>query len=517
MNKTAFRKKRLPICMLVITGTFVSTFSVATIIYFSTRQFQSIVTFPLMESLAFGALISSIDPTAMLNVLSTLNIPDTDTVHIVILGESLLNDAIVISLFKSIITEGTDSWDMKTVLIVLVDFIVTFFGSITVALVIGLLCLGYFRLLHTKLTPAMEVVSFFSWAAIPYYISDALQWSGIVALVTIGFFLDTYIAGGAQTNDNDLDSVEVEMGNIGDFLSNQTNQVSNCTGDLCHDVFASEDRAYATKYLYLAEFEYTMSTEAYKHVKFVASLLASLTKDVMFAYVGLFIFNENYSWDFGLMMISISSCIISRCITIAAVSGLVWYSHQFWQRYRHRRRPDDMNLNPGISQHEAYVRYRQNEAFPIHDDAYRAPSVEVGNKVKVDNVLTSTSTNLSYLEGDSLNYSSGIPLSYLDGDSLSSAIAPVTVSTQDNGEKYFASYAVQELQNRSVQLVLVLSGIRGAVSFALAESLPLYDEDTDQGTSLKPEIRAMTSSVIIFSMFVFGGSALPIVRRLNLV
>ena len=110
VNKTAFRKKRLPICMLVITGTFVSTFSVATIIYFSTRQFQSIVTFPLMESLAFGALISSIDPTAMLNVLSTLNIPDTDTVHIVILGESLLNDAIVISLFKSIITEGTDSW-----------------------------------------------------------------------------------------------------------------------------------------------------------------------------------------------------------------------------------------------------------------------------------------------------------------------------------------------------------------------------------------------------------------------
>jgi len=104
-----------------------------------------------------------------------------------------------------------------------------------------------------------------------------------------------------------------------------------------------------------------------------------------------------------------------------------------------------------------------------------------------------------------------------------------------------ANRTTQELQQRSVQLILVLAGLRGAVSLALVESMPAYTYDTSYtanntnpyeytyiddddnisdsevvGTTLKSEIKAMTSATILFTIFVFGGSAHYILRWLQL-
>ena len=42
----------------------------------------------------------------------------------------------------------------------------------------------------------MEVASFFLWAIIPYWMSEAFSWSGIVFIVVMGFFLVIYICPG---------------------------------------------------------------------------------------------------------------------------------------------------------------------------------------------------------------------------------------------------------------------------------------------------------------------------------
>jgi len=60
--------------------------------------------------------------------------------------------------------------------------------------------------------------------------------------------------------------------------------------------------------------------------------------------------------------------------------------------------------------------------------------------------------------------------------------------------------------DRNMQLVLLYSGMRGAVSLALAENIPLYDAVTKHGSQFKPALKAMTSSSIIFTVFVFGAS-----------
>jgi NhaP-type Na+/H+ or K+/H+ antiporter len=67
--------------------------------------------------------------------------------------------------------------------------------------------------------------------------------------------------------------------------------------------------------------------------------------------------------------------------------------------------------------------------------------------------------------------------------------------------------------DRNMQLVLLYSGVRGAVSLALAENIPIYDAVTKTGSSFKPVLRTMTSSSIIFTVFFFGASTYFTLKR----
>jgi NhaP-type Na+/H+ or K+/H+ antiporter len=58
--------------------------------------------------------------------------------------------------------------------------------------------------------------------------------------------------------------------------------------------------------------------------------------------------------------------------------------------------------------------------------------------------------------------------------------------------------------DRKTQFILFLAGIRGAVSFALVSNIPVFDVVTEKGTRYKAELKAMTSTAIIFTLFAFG-------------
>lgn len=67
--------------------------------------------------------------------------------------------------------------------------------------------------------------------------------------------------------------------------------------------------------------------------------------------------------------------------------------------------------------------------------------------------------------------------------------------------------------DRKTQLILLLSGVRGAVSFALVENIPVWDAVTKVGSKYKAELKAMTSSSIVFTLFVFGALTYITVKR----
>jgi NhaP-type Na+/H+ or K+/H+ antiporter len=78
------------------------------------------------------------------------------------------------------------------------------------------------------------------------------------------------------------------------------------------------------------------------------------------------------------------------------------------------------------------------------------------------------------------------------------------------------SKTASALQNRHIQLMLILSGLRGAVSFSLVESLPIYNAVTNEGTKYKGILKAMTSASILFTIFILGGSSFYILKYLDI-
>jgi NhaP-type Na+/H+ or K+/H+ antiporter len=67
-----------------------------------------------------------------------------------------------------------------------------------------------------------------------------------------------------------------------------------------------------------------------------------------------------------------------------------------------------------------------------------------------------------------------------------------------------------------MQVVLWFAGLRGAMSFALVEHVPLYDAVSGEGTPLKPELKAMTSASILFTVFILGGYTYYMMEQLGL-
>lgn len=464
VNKKEFRRRRLAIAMFAVLGTILSTFMTGFMIHYASMYMNSCTTIPMLDSLIFGALISSIDPVAILSVLSSLKLTEEDTVFIMVFGESLLNDGVAITLFNSLVShydaESADTVNTDEILGAIADFLIVGFGSIAIGIICGFMSLIYFWFLRKKLNAPMEVASFFLWAGIPYYICDEAKLSGIVAIVTVGFFMDIYIttpkdkvlnvksgigqglassAHLAPSPAYEVNTHYIELGNSKpcnpnpiDLCGNPPNGNSSPSGRSIYSLRSLRSlkslRTLNMRQLLFREEKFRLSSEADKHVRFVAHLLSQLSENCIFVYLGLFLFSKKYEWDVSLLGLSIISCVVSRSLMVVIICVLVWYINIFRQRCGCYK--------------------------PMHHSF-------------------------------------------------------------DSSEPQVSRTAAA-LQDRRIQCVLVLSGLRGAVSLSLVESIPIYNAVTGEGSEYKGEMKAMTSASIIFTVFLFGGSAYYILRRLDI-
>ena len=418
VSKREFKRRRGAIFMFSVFGTMISTFSTGLMVHYASKVSNQ-TTFPMLDSLVFGALISSIDPVAILSVLTSLNLDQKDTIFILVFGESLLNDGIAITCFQTLAdrfdgktNDGTTSLD--EILDALATFLISMFASISVGLACGCGAWVYFNMLGNQLPPVMEVGSFFLWALIPYYICDGVGWSGIVAIVAVGFFMDIYIAGPKYTH---LDSPSTPSPtprlqrhessryknmDLDDILDYDEDECSfkNSIGSI--PTARSINPLPSTNRIHL-------SAVADRHVRFVAHLTSQLAENAIFAYLGLFLFSNNYDWNPTLVSIAIFSCVMSRLIMVLVVSYLLFHIYKL-----------------------------------------RGKTNKFGKS---------------------------------------------------------SSRTATAIQDKRTQAVIVLAGLRGAVSLALVENVPIYNNVTGEGCEFKQVMKGMTSACILFTTFVFGGGA----------
>ena len=187
------------ITLYAMVGTMISTFVVGfgTFYLAKTGIFgrDSIDTENPMEALLFGALISAVDPVATLSIMGSPELNCDPLLYSLVFGESVLNDAIAISLFRVFLKyydPNGPNFTGSEIPSALASFCTVSLLSILVGVSLGLAASYLYK--HTSLSdyPNLETSLLFCFCYLCYATAEAMELSGIMALFFNGIVLSHY-------------------------------------------------------------------------------------------------------------------------------------------------------------------------------------------------------------------------------------------------------------------------------------------------------------------------------------
>ncbi|XP_029969767.1 sodium/hydrogen exchanger 2-like [Salarias fasciatus] len=153
----------------------------------------------LLHCLLFGSLIAAVDPVAVLSVFQEMHV--NDQLHILVFGESLLNDAVTVVLYK--LFESFLRLPSVSGLDVLLGgcrVVVVGLGGLFVGLFFGLLAA-----LTSRFTSKAQVIAplfVFLYSYLSYLTSEMLHLSGIMAIVTCAVTMKQYVEANVSERSN---------------------------------------------------------------------------------------------------------------------------------------------------------------------------------------------------------------------------------------------------------------------------------------------------------------------------
>ena len=184
MDLNTMIEEKLPIIILAVFGTLISTFVVGALVYYI---------FPLMGiemdfiyCLLFGALISPTDPIAVLALLKKFNL--SKNLEIKVAGESLFNDGVGVVVFLTILgvaERGMDTFNIGEVGILFGQEV---FGGLLLGALLGYL--GFKALLFIDNDYVeLEVLVTLSLVMIGGRFAESIHVSAPLAMVILGLFI----------------------------------------------------------------------------------------------------------------------------------------------------------------------------------------------------------------------------------------------------------------------------------------------------------------------------------------
>lgn len=181
------------ISLLSIVGVIVSMIIIAVLLYFL-LPFVG-VEIPFILALMFGAIISAVDPVAVISLFKETNAPKRLTM--IFEGESLLNDATAVALFFILLAVAMGGFDgAETFLFGLVEFTIMIVGGLVIGLIMAALFSRAMKLTRSNnfVTVTLLVIS----AHMVFIITEVLNeltgihMSAIMATAVASLFLGNY-------------------------------------------------------------------------------------------------------------------------------------------------------------------------------------------------------------------------------------------------------------------------------------------------------------------------------------
>eukprot|EP00127_Corallochytrium_limacisporum_P004446 Clim_evm8s163 gene=Clim_evmTU8s163 len=185
MKRAHFFRNIGPILLYAFVGTLISTLIVGILVWVITLLgFENYGQIGMVDCFLFGALISATDPVTTLAIFSELN-ADVNLYNL-IFGESVLNDAVAITIYNAIYSFKKDTTHATSIGAIFGYFIINFMGALGIGVAVGIITALVTKFTTIRHEPLLETSLFCLLAYASFLIAQALGFSGIVAVLFCG-------------------------------------------------------------------------------------------------------------------------------------------------------------------------------------------------------------------------------------------------------------------------------------------------------------------------------------------
>ncbi|XP_052388848.1 sodium/hydrogen exchanger 1b [Carassius gibelio] len=248
------------ILTFAVLGTLWNVFFMGAVLYGACRlEAGRLASVDLLSCLLFGSIVSAVDPVAVLAVFEEIHI--NELLHILVFGESLLNDAVTVVLYH-LFEEFAHAGEVTVgdVFLGVVCFIVVALGGVMVGGVYGVL--AAFTSRFTSHTRVIEPLFVFLYSYMAYLSAEVFHLSGIMALIACGVVMRPYV-------------------------------------------------------------EANISHKSYTTIKYFLKMWSSVSETLIFIFLGVSTVAGPHTWNWTFVSITIVLCLVSRVLGVVGLTYII--------------------------------------------------------------------------------------------------------------------------------------------------------------------------------------------------
>ncbi|GAB6027088.1 Sodium hydrogen exchanger [Chamberlinius hualienensis] len=248
------------ILLFAVVGTILNTVAIAVSLWAVGLTGLYGVKLNILDSFMFSALISAVDPVAVLAVFEEIHV--NEVLYIVVFGESLLNDAVTVVLyymFEAYTEMGESNIGCTDVLLGFVSFFVVAVGGITIGIF-----WGFFTGFVTRFTHRVRVVEpliVFVMAYLSHLTAQVFSLSSIMAVTFCGICSKNYV-------------------------------------------------------------EANISLKSHTTLKYAMKMLSSISESVIFLFLGVATVNDEHDWNTWFIFFTVLFCTVYRALGVVLLTAL---------------------------------------------------------------------------------------------------------------------------------------------------------------------------------------------------
>ncbi|XP_034186248.1 na[+]/H[+] hydrogen exchanger 2 [Osmia lignaria lignaria] len=248
------------ILLFAVVGTIFNTLSIGASLWVLGKSGLFGFETPLLQMFLFSALISAVDPVAVLAVFEEIHV--NEILYIVVFGESLLNDAVTVVLyhmFEAYNEIGPTEIIYTDLLTGLASFFVVAIGGTIIGVIWGFATGFVTRFTHQ--VRVIEPIFIFVMAYLAYLNAEIFHMSGIMAITFCGITMKNYV-------------------------------------------------------------EANISHKSHTTVKYTMKMLSSGSETIIFMFLGVATVNNRHNWNTWFVLMTIVFCSVYRIVGVIVLTAV---------------------------------------------------------------------------------------------------------------------------------------------------------------------------------------------------